>query len=205
MSVISPRGPGLLRCNRDLWLIYITWCELSSPVHECARWNTFILTCVRCPSALDTGGKKSNLVWFSSSNFISLICSHCFKMCKIMFLSRHSQSKYNFSSRLNMLPVIPTNNQLQLWSDYSGISSTGSNGLDLHVIAKWGEIAALRLIYPGFTRPVWQLYCLKNSKKGGFCKIPPCRGSLSCSPPSRLHQCQWWERLSPPHRQHWAI
>lgn len=95
----------------------------------------------------------------------------------------------------------PTNNQLHLCSDYSGLSSGGCNGLDLHSIAKWNRLLPHRV----FIQPIWQLYCLKNSKKGGCCEIPPCRGSLNCSLPSRLHQPQRWEcgSHSSPNRQQW--
>ncbi len=152
--------------------------------------------------------QKSNLFQFSSWNFISLICSNCFKMCKTVNPNAGNQNTI-FSTKHGLSN--PTNNQLHLWSDYSGISSSGSNGLDLHAIAQWNRLLPSCVIYWVFIQPVWQLYCLKNSKKGRCCEIPPCRGSLSCSPPSRLHQSQWWEcgshssHSSSPQRQQWAI
>lgn len=142
MSVILPHGSALLNTrvkieySQDTWLILpVVNCNHSStnPAGKCGYFDSCL------GFSASEKKQKSNLFQFSSCNFISLICSNCFKMCKILFRVQTLTMKVSYFP-LNMLWVIPQIASSHLWSDYSGISSGGSNGLDLHAIVKWERL-----------------------------------------------------------------
>lgn len=88
------------------------------------------------------------------------IVSRCVRLC-----SRPYAPNQNTIFSTKHVSSNPANNQLHMWSDYSGISSSGGNGLDLHTIAKWHRV---------LNQPIWQLYCFgKMARREASVKSHP--------------------------------